>query len=290
MRRLFVVFSVLSIFLSSCGEKFVENEDEKYLEENIQQIRNYLAQNNITLTEDDSGIFYGKTVENPDGKAPGLDLTIHVAYKITSLSGAELFNITAEDSSFFSYSSSVVFQGFAIAISSLKEGEKGLFYIPSGYAFGGNPPSNLNLKPWEVIVIEMEIIKIYDEEGLIDLFVEKQNLGSSFNTDIGVRMFRVSPRPDTKDLEPGDLVTLKYKGFLLDAAKTLFDQGEFQYTIGSGGVITGFDNALDNMRVGEKATALIPSLHAYGTRGSSDGAIPPNSPIGFELEIVSLDN
>jgi FKBP-type peptidyl-prolyl cis-trans isomerase len=80
-------------------------------------------------------------------------------------------------------------------------------------------------------------------------------------------------------------VTLKYKGYFLDKAKTKFDEGQFSYTIGSGGLIVGFDNALTKMRVGEKITAIIPTEKAYGAQGS--GSIPPYTPIAFDIEIVS---
>jgi FKBP-type peptidyl-prolyl cis-trans isomerase FkpA len=58
----------------------------------------------------------------------------------------------------------------------------------------------------------------------------------------------------------------------------------FQFTVGIGEVIKGWDYAFQRLKLGEKALILIPSGLAYGARGAGD-AIPPNAPLLFEVEI-----
>lgn len=290
MKGLKFALLTLPVLFLACSKGFVENDFEKYQKENVAEIRAHLDANNLTDFDEDvnTGIFWKITRENPQGEeANGLN-RVHVAWKLSTLSGSELYSIAVDDSMFYDYNFSV-FQGFLIALNTLREGEKGVFYIPSSYAFGNAPPSNFTgLGPWEPVQLELEVIKMYSETELFDWFIASNNLNQPEVTDIGVRVIRESgDRPQTKDIESGDNIKLKYKGYFLTKEKDVFDEGSFDYTIGSGGLITGFENALTKMRVGEKVTILIPSEYAYGSKGS--GSIPPNTPIAFDLEVLSLN-
>ncbi|MCE7055019.1 FKBP-type peptidyl-prolyl cis-trans isomerase [Algoriphagus sp. AGSA1] len=61
-----------------------------------------------------------------------------------------------------------------------------------------------------------------------------------------------------------------------------------RFRVGLGQLIAGFELASLQMEVGDKATVFIPSYYAYGRQGSSDGRIPPNTPIMFELELLEV--
>lgn len=280
----------LTVLLMACGKGFVENDLEKYQKENVAEIRAHLDAKNLTDFDEDfnTGIFWKITQENPQGEAANGLNRVHVSWKLSTLAGAELYKVAVEDSLFFDYNLSI-FQGFLIALNTLREGEKGTFFIPSVYAFGGTPPASLTgLGQWEPVQLEMEVIKMYSETELMDWFISSNSLREPEVTNIGVRVVRQSAdRPETKDVEAGDDINLRYKGYFITKGKEVFDEGTFDYTVGSGGLITGFENALTKMRVGEKVTILIPSEYAYGTQGS--GSIPPNTPIAFDLEVISLN-
>lgn len=86
-----------------------------------------------------------------------------------------------------------------------------------------------------------------------------------------------------------DMVTVHYEGRLLDG--TVFDsslqRGEpAQFPVS--GVIPGWVEALQLMRVGDKWTVTIPSELAYGERSPSP-AIPPNSVLVFDMELLGVD-
>jgi hypothetical protein len=279
---------VLLAIIFSCGKKFVENEEEGYLAENVAQIRALNESKKLNLTEHAStGIFWKKTKTVTTPVYGTSDKTIHLAYSLKTLNGDVLFNVTPADSSFFGINSAAnVFQGFVIAVNSLGESEKGIFYLPSTLVFAGDPPSNLKLSPWEVTVLEMEIIKHYDEKGLIDLYLSNSNLGIPEITEKGIRIIRKGTRPPTPDLKAGDVVMVNYKGYFLNNVE--FDKGEFEVTIGAGSVIPGFDDGLAHMRVGEKTTIIIPWQYAYGSTGNN--SIPPFSTLVFDLEVVSKKN
>lgn len=64
--------------------------------------------------------------------------------------------------------------------------------------------------------------------------------------------------------------------------------GPVDFVIGSGTLITGFDQGVRGMKVGGKRRIYIPPSLAYGSSGSQSGQIPPNASIVFEVELTSV--
>jgi FKBP-type peptidyl-prolyl cis-trans isomerase len=84
----------------------------------------------------------------------------------------------------------------------------------------------------------------------------------------------------------GDTVTVRYVGTFLDGR--VFDPGTnpITFRVGASQVIPGFEQGMVGMKVGGKRRLTIPSALAYGAAGA--GPIPPNTPIRFEVELVSI--
>jgi FKBP-type peptidyl-prolyl cis-trans isomerase len=61
----------------------------------------------------------------------------------------------------------------------------------------------------------------------------------------------------------------------------------FEFTVGIGQVIKGWDEGLQLLNKGGKAKLIIPSSLAYGSRGAG-AAIPPNSPLVFDVEVTDI--
>lgn len=94
------------------------------------------------------------------------------------------------------------------------------------------------------------------------------------------------PRPDK-----GDKVKVHYTGRLLDGTKfdSSRDRGTpFEFTLGQGQVIQGWDQGIAMMREGGKAQLLIPSRLGYGERGAGRGQIPPYAPLLFDVELIEV--
>lgn len=86
----------------------------------------------------------------------------------------------------------------------------------------------------------------------------------------------------------GQMVTAHYTGKFKDGRKfdSSLDRGKpFQFNVGAGQVISGWDIGFEHIVVGTKATFLIPYLYAYGEQGYP-GAIPPKSDLIFEVELL----
>jgi FKBP-type peptidyl-prolyl cis-trans isomerase len=84
----------------------------------------------------------------------------------------------------------------------------------------------------------------------------------------------------------GDSITVKYVGKLEDG--TIFDaEKSFEFTLGVGDVIKGWDQGLLGMKVGGKRKLVIPPKLGYGKRGCGPD-IPPNSTLNFEVEVIKI--
>ena len=88
----------------------------------------------------------------------------------------------------------------------------------------------------------------------------------------------------------GELVTVHYTGWLTTGAKfdSSVDRDEpFQFVLGAGQVIAGWDQGVAKMKIGDKVKLTLPPHLAYGARGYP-GAIPPNATLVFEVELLGI--
>jgi FKBP-type peptidyl-prolyl cis-trans isomerase len=123
------------------------------------------------------------------------------------------------------------------------------------------------------------------EEEQIETYLQNKGLVVTEKTVSGLRYIRTKENAAGTILVKGKLITLNYTGKLLTGKK--FDSGSFSFVLGGGQVIKGFDEGIAKMRVGESATLIFPSNLGYGSSGTN--GIPGNSPLLFEIEILSIN-
>ena len=95
----------------------------------------------------------------------------------------------------------------------------------------------------------------------------------------------------------GKGVTVHYTGWLYDEKAddhhgkkfdSSRDRGEpFEFRLGAGMVIRGWDEGVADMKVGGTRTLVIPPNMGYGARGAG-GAIPPTATLGFDVDLLGV--
>ncbi|HEY6837843.1 MAG TPA: FKBP-type peptidyl-prolyl cis-trans isomerase [Geobacteraceae bacterium] len=90
---------------------------------------------------------------------------------------------------------------------------------------------------------------------------------------------------------PGKAVKVHYTGWLTNGTKfdSSLDRGTpFEFVIGAGQVIPGWDEGVMTMKVGGKRKLIIPPQLGYGSAGAG-GVIPPNATLIFDVELISVE-
>ncbi|MGD1714001.1 FKBP-type peptidyl-prolyl cis-trans isomerase [Dapis sp. BLCC M172] len=116
-------------------------------------------------------------------------------------------------------------------------------------------------------------------------------MDEAVTTESGLK-YIVITEGDGATPKSGQTVVVHYTGTLEDGSK--FDSSRdrnqpFQFKVGVGQVIKGWDEGVGSMKVGERRKLIIPSELGYGSRGAG-GVIPPNATLIFDVELLRIAN
>ena len=119
---------------------------------------------------------------------------------------------------------------------------------------------------------------------------KKAKAGSKVITTPSGLKYQILKRGSGRFATDGATVTVHYTGWLATGTKfdSSVDRGQpFQFTLGAGQVIKGWDEGVKGMRIGEKRKLFIPPDLGYGARGAGD-VIPPNANLIFDVELLDV--
>ncbi len=137
-------------------------------------------------------------------------------------------------------------------------------------------------------LIKVNKYLINSENIDIDNYIRRHNLTVT-ETGSGVK-YQIIKQGNGEKAHVGKIVTLKYKIKLItgDVIYSSDETGPKQFEIGHGGVESGLEEAILNMRVGDNSIIIIPSHLAYGLLGDNN-KIPPRSTIIYEIELTNIN-
>lgn len=150
---------------------------------------------------------------------------------------------------------------------------------------------------WILIIVAVVIVGGFiffssqqpEEQELVVVEKPQENNMEQENTPAGLQIEDISVGEGAVAVS-GDQVTVHYVGTFEDG--TVFDSSRakdtpFAFLLGAGRVIQGWDEGVVGMKIGGIRKLVIPPELAYGERGAP-GAIPPNSTLYFEIELLKI--
>jgi FKBP-type peptidyl-prolyl cis-trans isomerase len=127
------------------------------------------------------------------------------------------------------------------------------------------------------------------------LFADRKLSGTFKKMDNGLQYADIKPGKGASAAK-GQTLGMLYRGWIYDTVKgrqgIQFDanqnrQKPFEFVLGAGQVIKGWDEGIVGMKKGGKRVLILPPDLAYGERGAG-GVIPPGATLLFEVEVVSI--
>lgn len=202
-------------------------------------------------------------------------------------------------------------EGFAEAMKYVPEGGEGHFVIPSSLAFDSIGLEN-SIMPYTSLVLnvrntsiltqeeyEAEQKKKYEAEeaenkkrleeepARIEKFIKEHNVNVAPSAS-GVYYLEIETG-DGSVVDNGDIVTIHYNLYNIEdkLIESSFGSDPLQFVYGNNEMVPGIEEALVNMRVGGKATLIIPSTMGFGDV-AIDKELPANSTVIFDIELIGV--
>ncbi len=274
-------------------------------------LKKYIEEKKITIAPQPSGLYY---IETLAGKGMKIDTGVWVKanFKVSLIDGKQIFSTDERgEPREFEYGKRTDTEGFEEGVSKMLKGGKATLIVPSKLAFGDAGRGTL-VPPYATVVYDVEILEIQSkadhdkaqeakkkaetakletnkkqEKELMNKYLADHKITAKANPSGLIYVEKV--KGSGAKASAGKKVKVHYTGTLLNGTK--FDSSRdrnqpFEFELGKGQVIQGWDEGIAMMNVGGKATLVIPSSIAYGERDM--GQIPPYSTLVFDVELLEV--
>lgn len=308
-----IYFDMKLVELKS-AETAKAEERAKMLElkaEEQKKLTDYIAFNNITTQPLESGLYYIETKKG-SGKAPEAGDVMQVHFSIKTIDGLTLYSTEGNSPMDIEAGTPFDTKGFDEALTYLRKGTKASLIVPSHLAFDSTGRQGI-VPPYTTLLYDVELVDFKtkaqvekeqaaerrraeasaqkarkEEEDKIAAYLRTNNITVAPKSS---GLYYIETEKGTgKQVESGKKVKVHYtlynlSGKMIQSSK---ESGQpFEFTVGQGQVIKGWDEALTYMREGSKARLILPSDIAYG--GSDRGPdIPAYSTLVFDVEVLEV--
>lgn len=278
MRNYIIIFTCLLFTLSACDRRPQSEIDEEV-------IQGYIQENNLDAIKTDDGFYYVVVEEGSGTETPDIDEVVELQY-IGYLIDNEVFDRTPNDQKLKVELISLN-PGWQEAIQAIKKGGTVTIIVPSEKGFGEG--STATVPENSVLIYDIVLADHYQQsakdESLILAHLEENEFEAE-RTDEGLYYEIIEPGEGDVFPKEDAIITIKYKGTLLDG--TVFDQtfGEDTATFALNQLIQGWQIGIPLLQKGGKIKLYIPSAIGYGSNGT--GGIPPCSVLVFDIELLDF--
>jgi len=284
---------------------------ETLMKKEVESLKKYVEEKKITVAPLASGLYF---VETTAGKGAKIDSGVWVKahFKVSLIDGKQIFSSYDRGEPMqFEYGKRFDTPGFEEGISKMTKGGKATLVVPSQIAFGEMGRGAM-VPPYSTIIYEVEVVDVMSKaqhdkqiaeekkQAQIKMDNAKKQEGDLMKKYLADK--KITAKPTASGLIyqekvkgtgaraiAGKKVKVHYTGTLLNGTKfdSSRDRNEpFEFTLGQGQVIKGWDEGIALMNVGGKATLIIPSTIGYGDRDM--GTIPPYSTLVFDVELLDV--
>lgn len=311
---------LLNVETMEARQKAEKEKAEKFKSEEPGKIQAYLTKNKVTVAPTATGVYI--ITQNP-GSGRNIAKTDFVKINLTvsSIDGTKIFSTLDQNKPIsFEYGKPFDTKGLDEALATMKKGSKATVVVPSAVGFGEQGKKDMSGKdiitPYSPVVYDIEILDLKtkaenEKAAKTEEAAKKKAAAEAVTKEPSliqqyIKDNKITAKPTANGLyyiekvagkgpkaKTGDKVKVHYTGKLLngkvfDSSLTRKPVTPFEFTIGQGQVIPGWDEGISMMSAGGKATLIIPSKLAYGERGAG-ADIPAYSPLVFDVELISIN-
>jgi FKBP-type peptidyl-prolyl cis-trans isomerase len=284
--------------LSSCSKDDSSvNADYSATDEAL--IKKYLTDNNITTAQrQSSGLYLVPVVTNANAPIATTGQVVSMLYTGQLLNGT-VFGASSQQNNYplnFILGNNSLLPGIEQGVALMHKGDKAVLLIPSGLAYGPDSPSS-TIPANSVLRFEVEVTDLnpnfkVPDDYIITKYLADNKITTAQKQPSGLYYVPGTTNPSGPLASVGKTASVLYTGRFVTGSGSIFDASSqhgnvpFDFVVGKGQVIPGWDEGIALMRKGEKGQLLIPSALAYGSRGST--TIPANTVLRFDVEVTDV--